>query len=509
MPDTGRISATEAIVRQVSGAGLRRVYTVPGDLAYRLIAAFEAAGIPVISCRTQTSAVFAAAAENVATGRLAALTLVTRGPAFANGLAAVSSVIDHGTPFLLLSPGDLDEETRRTAFQGGIPLRLSDARPCHWCEVHDPETLQPALGSAFAAAQQGAAVVTVDREVLGQTVPVSGAGHAGAVERGPDAGTISRAVELLRAAKNPVIVAGHRARWSATTEAIAEAARRLAAPVCTSGLAVSFGGAALPTVPMEQAYATLARADVVLTLGAPCDWTMRHGAGISPEAQVIDLPGLQKEVGFTRSGGLCIAGPIGAALDTLFAQLPERAAREDAPTAERRKPAASLFARIIASLAEAFPPATALVVDGSTALIDTTRRIVPGPDWARFTPGRSGHLGSGPGHAIGAAASGRFDQIVFVTGDLSLGLSLSDLETMVRYDLPVRVLVDNNGGIRAGASQSLKLTPRVTGHVPTDYAAIMRAVGGVGITVTTGDEWQGARTALFSATGPGMIDVRG
>ncbi|WP_292024367.1 thiamine pyrophosphate-binding protein [Maritimibacter sp. UBA3975] len=501
--------AREEIVRLAIAAGVQRVYTLPGDLAYGLLTAFDRAGVPVVSCRSQASAVFAAAAENMATGRLSAIVIVTRGPAFANALAALSSVLDHGTPMVLISPGELQAETRERAFQGGVPLRLAEGADCAWCEVVETAALAPVVEDAVSGASGVAcrsAVVMIDRTVLGETVAPAAARPV-APRSEPDREAAAQAITALVVAERPVVVVGHRARWSVGVDEIAEAARRLAAPVCTTGLATGFGGDALATVPVERSHATLAQADLVMLLGAPRDWSLRHGAGISPSASVIDLPGPGGPSG--RDGDIRLSGPISPALAALVAGVkgPANAASPATHALPPHKPA-TLFGEIAAALAAEVPPNTAVVVDGSNQLINATRHVLPRATWARFTPGRSGHLGSGPGQAIGAALSGRFEQVILLSGDLSLGLALADLETMVRYALPIRILVDNNGGLGSGAVQTKGADPRIAANAPTDHAAIIRAMGGLAWTVTCMQDWPAARDALFSQSGPGVVDVR-
>ena len=64
---------------------------------------------------------------------------------------------------------------------------------------------------------------------------------------------------------------------------------------------------------------------------------------------------------------------------------------------------------------------------------------------AGSTPGPYGCLGNGPGYAIAARVARPSSQIVALLGDGAAGFSLMDADTLVRHDLPVVMIVGNNG----------------------------------------------------------------
>ncbi|GGD29877.1 thiamine pyrophosphate-dependent enzyme [Sinisalibacter lacisalsi] len=513
---------TAVIAASLARAGVRRVYTVPGDMAYGILRACDAAGLGVFSLRSQATAVFASAADNLASGRLASAVLVTRGPALANTLSALSSVVAHGTPVFLLAPCESPEDARDGAFQGAIPLPLDGDAPFETLRLAQPEDLAEKIEQALARATgpgRRSTVALVERALLSSTAGPS----CGQVARLSDdrAGVaqtadLKAAAAILGAAENPVIVVGHRARWSARETVLAELATRLNAPLCPTGLSIGFGGGALASVRQDQVHRTLAAADAVVLVGAALDWTLRFGAAVGDSARVIALRDRGDHPAEKRAPEIILKGEIGENLEALLAHLAQRTGRAMdgtgpvhpaiiRPDAGAHRP---LFERIVTALADDFPAGAGLVLDGSSALIHAARIITPTVPWARITPGIMGHLGSGIGHALGAWAGGRFGRVFLLSGDFSLGLALADLESLVRYKAPVTLLVCNNNGLASENNQLRGGDERIARYsAATDYARVMDGLGGAGHRVENLEAWDAIRPRALAGDGPCLIDI--
>lgn len=75
----------------------------------------------------------------------------------------------------------------------------------------------------------------------------------------------------------------------------------------------------------------------------------------------------------------------------------------------------------------------------------------------RLDAGSFGTMGVGPGFAIAAALYCRDHcpgkKVICVEGDSAFGFSGMEIETMVRYQLPILIIIVNNGGIYGGFDQ--------------------------------------------------------
>ena len=125
--------------------------------------------------------------------------------------------------------------------------------------------------------------------------------------------------------------------------------------------------------------------------------------------------------------------------------------------------------------------------------------------------GGLGTMGFGLGAAIGAAF-GTGERSVLVTGDGSFGMCLNELATAVTYNVPVVILLLNNGVLGMVRQwQTLFFNKHYSNTIlnrQTDFAALARAFGADGQTVTTPEELDAALTKAFRQEGPYLIDCR-
>ena len=125
--------------------------------------------------------------------------------------------------------------------------------------------------------------------------------------------------------------------------------------------------------------------------------------------------------------------------------------------------------------------------------------------------GGLGTMGFGLGAAIGAAF-GTGERSVLVTGDGSFGMCLNELATAATYNVPVVVLIMNNGVLGMVRQwQTLFYNKHYSNTVlnrRTDFAALAKAFGADGEAVHTVEELDGALGKAFSQAGPYVIDCR-
>ncbi len=134
---------------------------------------------------------------------------------------------------------------------------------------------------------------------------------------------------------------------------------------------------------------------------------------------------------------------------------------------------------------------------------DRTRRFV--------SSGGLGTMGFGLGAAIGArVATG--DTTVLITGDGSFGMNLNELATAVSHNIPVIVIIMNNGVLGMVRQwQTLFFGKRYSNTVltdrKTDFVKLAEAFGAVGYRVSTKEELDKAFTAALENDGPVVIDA--
>lgn len=128
-----------------------------------------------------------------------------------------------------------------------------------------------------------------------------------------------------------------------------------------------------------------------------------------------------------------------------------------------------------------------------------------------ISSGGLGTMGFGLGAAIGAAF-GTKERSVLVTGDGSFGMNLNELATAVRYNVPVVVLIMNNGVLGMVRQwQTLFYNKHYSNTVlnrKTDFTALAKAFGALGEAVSTPEALDEALTRAFAQDGPYIIDCQ-
>ena len=133
---------------------------------------------------------------------------------------------------------------------------------------------------------------------------------------------------------------------------------------------------------------------------------------------------------------------------------------------------------------------------------DTTRRFV--------SSGGLGTMGFGLGAAMGAYVATK-DPTILITGDGSFGMNLNELATAVTYNLPIVIVLANNGVLGMVRQwQNLFFGKRFSNTIlerKTDFVKLAEAFGAVGMRANTIDEFESAFKKALTVGGPVVIDT--
>jgi oxalyl-CoA decarboxylase len=154
-------------------------------------------------------------------------------------------------------------------------------------------------------------------------------------------------------------------------------------------------------------------------------------------------------------------------------------------------------------------PDAILVNEGANTL-DFARSIIDMyQPRKRLDVGTWGVMGVGMGTAIAAAVeTGK--PVLAVEGDSAFGFSGMEVETICRYNLPVCVVVFNNGGIYRGTDVNPSGGPDAATTVfvrGARYDKMMEAFGGVGVHATSPDELSRAVNAAMDSGKPTLVNA--
>src|SRR5262249_42437759 len=269
--------------------------------------------------------------------------------------------------------------------------------------------------------------------------------------------------------------------------------------------------------------AALSAADVVCVVGTPLDF--RLGFGDFGEAQVVHIVDAESE---RASHAPTAAAPVGDLRLILTALADYSGTRADhdgwvaglrtAENAAASKAVDALGAdtdpikpsRIYGELRKVLDRDAVTIGDGGDFVSYAGKYLEPTVPGAWLDPGPCGCLGTGMGYAMGARLTYPDRQICVLMGDGAAGFSLMDVESLVRQNLPVVIVVGNNGvwGLEKhpmkmmyGYDVAADLQPGLR------YDDVVRALGGAGETVEKPADLGPALRRAFDTGGPYLVHV--
>jgi acetolactate synthase-1/2/3 large subunit len=167
-------------------------------------------------------------------------------------------------------------------------------------------------------------------------------------------------------------------------------------------------------------------------------------------------------------------------------------------------------ARIYGELVPRLADDAVVIGDGGDFVSFAGKLVEPRRPGGWLDPGPFGCLGAGLGSAIAARLVRPSAQVVLLLGDGAAGMSLMDVDTLVRHDLPVVMVCGNNSAwaLEKGPMQMLygydvaaDLAPR------TRYDEVVRALGGGGETVSDPRQIGPALDRAFASGVPYLVNV--
>jgi thiamine pyrophosphate-dependent acetolactate synthase large subunit-like protein len=342
----------------------------------------------------------------------------------------------------------------------------------------------------------------------------------------PSPVTLRDALKRLRDARRPVIIAGQGARGA--THEVTALAERLGAPVLTTFRAKGLvpdthplGAGVLGRSGTPVASWLMNESDLLLVIGA----SFANHTGIAPYKPIIQVDDVPSAIGRFNSVSVGVLGDAAITVRSLLEglqgdvnasdQRPDVAARQAIWRAEKARRAVDDRGRGVASaavfdaLSRHCPPSAVIAVDvGNHAY--SFGRYFESAGQPVLMSGYLGSIGFGYPAAMGAWAAVRgVHPVVAVTGDGGFGQYLAELTTAVKYGIPIKHVLLDNGSLGKISKEQLAGSYPVwqTSLVNPDFADYARACGAVGISVRTAEELDAGMRRLFSSEGPALLHV--
>ena len=547
---TAPFTGADAMVRMLQRNGVKHIFGLCGDTSlpfYDAMARLDH-GMDHILTRDERSAGYMADAYARVTGKVG----VCEGPSGGGATYLLPGLVEanESSVAVLGITSDVSVGAR-----GKFPLTELDQQALYkpltkWNTTIDRvDQIPHAVRSAFRAmttGRPGAAHICLPYDVQKHTLDPAevwaqpGHDRFPAYRSAPDPAAVAEAADLLVAARSPVLICGGGVVIAGASAALDALVTLLNAPVCTS---VSGQGSLADNHPLnvgvvgtnggvDATRAVVAQADLVLFIGARAgSTTTEHWQMPSRQVTIVHLDVDAMTIGTNYRTDVALVGDALLGLQALHTAVQARISKRPADAADGAALAATaraakqaFFAPLAASLDRPIKPER--VVDILNRLLPARAIVVadPGTPCPYFTAyfnapqaGRHfitnrahGALGFAMSAGVGAAIGQPDSVVVSVMGDGSFGFTCGELETIVRRNVPLKMIVFSNavyGWIKASQKSGYDARYFSVDFNRTHHARVAEAFGVKAWQVEDPADLEAALKAALMHDGPALVDV--
>ncbi|MDX6464667.1 MAG: hypothetical protein QOE55_8364 [Acidobacteriaceae bacterium] len=526
------MTVSEVFIETLIEAGVRRVYGVVGDSLNGLTDAIrKSEQIDWLHVRHEETAAFAAGADAQVTGQIA----VCAGSCGPGNLHLINGLYDcHRTrvPVLAIAAQVPSSEIGSGYFQETHPEHLF--KDCsYYCElVSHPEQMPRVLGIAMrtAIAKQGVAVVIIPGDIALQhcdSQPLSlGLDHSPSATL-PSSQALEKVADTLNEARTVTILGG--AGCAGARSELLEVAERLKAPIVHALRGKEFIEYDNPydvgmtgLLGFSSGYHAMMNSEALLVLGSDFPYQQFY----PKDAKIIQVDVRGEQIGRRTRVDVGVVGTVKETLHALLPLLEDKSDRQYLDGclqhyAHTRKGLDELAAgtpghtpvhpQFVAKLLDEMASESAIFAcDVGTPTIWASRYLRMNGKRRLLGSFTHGSMANALPQAIGAQAAMPRRQVVTLSGDGGIAMLLGDLLTLRQLNLPVKVVVFNNGSL-GFVELEMKAAGWLsygTDLVNPDFAKLAESADIRGFRVETPQDLRPALQAALDHDGPCLVDIK-
>lgn len=520
---------SDVIIEILQSAGVKRCYGIVGDTLNRVVESIEQSEIEWVSMRHEEAGAFAASAEAQLSGELVACA-GSCGPGSLHFINGIYEANRNRAPIVLIASQLARQDLGFQSTQEVDFKRVYGECSVYCDMILNPEQARRKTVAACQAAlaKQGVAVLIVPADVssaaAANELPYSVTISAPLIR--PNDNELDQIAAILNKGGNVTIYGGSGC-MGAQDEVMAVAAK-LAAPIART----SRGKDALePHNPydvgmtgvlgIESGYRAVLECDTLLMLGADFAWSQFYPSHAKIVQIDIDPLHLGRRHPVTK-------GVVGDIKETLAALLPRLKQHDNTTfrdtfvtlykskvqsTVEKVQPGkhgGGISGIYLASLIDQYAAEDTLFsADDGTAAVWALQHIRANGKRRFFSSLLHGTMAAGMASAIGLQKRCPDRQVVALCGDGGFGMLMGDLMTIVQENLPIKLVVFNNGKLGF-----VEIEQKAEGMVDTytqlknpDFGRVAEVVGLWGSKVEKVEELEQSVTTWLAQPGPALLDV--
>ncbi|HEX7386432.1 MAG TPA: thiamine pyrophosphate-dependent enzyme [Castellaniella sp.] len=518
----------EIIVDTLEQAGTRRCYGVVGDTLNHVTDAIRRSKIDWVHVRHEEVGAFAAGAEAYFTGQLTACA-GSCGPGSLHFINGIFESNRNRAPVVLIASQVATTELG-IDFPQEVEFRPIYASCSVFCEtvwIPSQARRMATLAAQAALTRRGVAVLVLPGDVAAAEIEEGPAYsvHVPTPVTRPSDTELDRVAAILNAGEKVTVYAG--AGCQGAHDQVVRLCETLAAPMAHTSRAKDFVEYANPfNVGMTGVFGArpgfdaITECDTLVLLG--CDFAWRQF--YPKKAKVVQIDIDPTHLGRRHPVDVGVVGDIGATLDALQPKLRPHddrsfldihlALQKEAQDnlARQAKPGknALIHPQQLASLLDQYATDDAIfTADGGSPMVWVLRYIRVNGKRRTLTSLLHGTMANAMPQALGAKRAMPERQVIALCGDGGLTMLLGDLLTTVQENIPIKIVVFNNGTLGF-----VELEMKVEGLLDAytdlknpDFGKLADVMGLKGWTVERGDELESAVQAFLAHDGPALLNV--
>jgi acetolactate synthase-1/2/3 large subunit len=523
--------------RALKQAGVECIFTLSGGHVMPIYDGCLDEDIKVVDVRHEQAAVHAADAWSRLHSDQIGVAVLTAGPGVTDGVTGVANAWRASSPILVIGGQGPFSQLRRGSLQEMD--HVSVMRPItKWADAcYDtrriPEYIETAIRSAVSGIP-GPAFLEIPMDTfMGQADPdqVWFPKIRSAPPRTyPETATVLEALEILRRAEHPALMAGTSVKWSNASAALCAFIDETRIPSFTNGMGRGQIPHDSPQFFNRVRREALRDCDVFICAGTPLDFRLRFGATIPPEARIIQLDLDNTLIGQNRSADVGIVGNLACSFEMLLRVMKDESiqldftawrdglrAREIEIEAELQSQLQSDEVpidplRMCREIRDFVDDDTILIGDGGDIVAQASKVIPVRGEGAWMDPGPLGTLGVGMPFALATQLARPDKRVLIIYGDGSFGLNGFEYDTAVRFGLPIVGIVGNDAAWgqmlrpQIGLYGEDRIVATELGY--TRYDRVVEALGGHGEFVEAPDQIRPALERAFASGKPALVNVK-
>lgn len=537
-----QVTGMYVLARALKNIGIDNVYGLVGIPITEAAYLIQGQGIRFVGFRHEQQAGMAAATEGYLTGKPGVLMTVSS-LGFMNGLTATANATVNCYPMIQISGAsdpamvDMNMGTyeQLDQFNTAKPLVKAAFRCTYAKDI--PAAVYRAYRAAVSG-RPGGVYIDMTTPALGEIMNKVDADKLFYTPVdiyspvAPNSRSVERAVEILTSAKRPAILLGKGAAYARLEDKIKTLVEKYQIPYLPMSMAKGIMPDDGPLSALSCRSTIMEKSDVVMVIGARLNWMLSYGKRKwNPDMKFIQLDVAPEEIDVNVPIAAPVVGDMGLSMDAILDALDGKSMATDsdwvsglqaeakiknAKFAKRFEEAKSMMPMhhmtalsAIKPILEANPDVI-LINEGANTLDDTRDAVNMSLPRHRVDCATWAIMGMGMGSAIGAAvATGK--SVVAIEGDSAFGFSGMDFSTICRFNLPVTVVIFNNGGIYNGIGVPMDKTTDpapTTLDVRARYDKLGDAFGAQTFYVTTPEQLSEALKTGIASKKPTLIDVQ-